>query len=968
MRKNLENIAYLSLTFLILLVAVAGTATAATLYVGPGGYTKIQDAVNAATDYDTIIVKPGTYVENVGIYKIVTIVSESGNPEDTIVRAAYPNVVFTINNPGVTIEGFGIEGARDYGGISLYYSNGSKIKNNVLKNNTNGIYMMNSNLNLLENNTADSSKVYGIFLYNCVNNVLKDNRVNATASTGILLQYSNDNMLSGNSANWSTYSGIRLESCSRNTLVDNRAYNNNVGLQMGYVDNVTVTQNQLTNNSYAGISASSCKNSTLSNNTLANNRNYGIGAERSNNISLSRNEISNNTISGIYMGDSRDCLIYDNFLNNTINVQPGYPNTWNITKTPGKNIVGGPYIGGNFWAKPDGTGFSQTHTDIDGDGICNEIYSLSGNIDYLPLANYTSAPLTLPVANFTATPTSGTAPLTVNFMDQSTGAPISWVWDFGDDARDTGQNVSHTYTSAGNYTVNLTVSNPNGTGSEATTITVFEQSATVFPVANFSSNVISGYSPLFVQFTDLSENADGWDWDFGDGVNSTEQNPAHIYSSAGNYTVKLTVSNSNGTASKLAAVNVLEKTKGPYAYITNYFNNTVSVIDTATNNVVDTVNVGSNPFGVAVSPDGTNVYITNLGSGNVSVIDAATNNVIATVNAGKRPYGIAVSPEGSKVYVTNEYSGTVSVIDIATNSVVATLPVGSWPSGIAVNPDGKAVYVANEDGTVSVIDTATNTVTDTVTAGSSLIGIAVGVDGAKVYVADYENDTVSVIDTATNTVTATVPAGSRPGGVAVTPDGTKVYVTNEFGNTVSVIDTATNNVRDTVNVGTSPWGVAVSPDGTGVYVVNEDGTVSVINSNTNNVTATVNLGRGLIAFGKFINYTPTSIPACNFSTIYGYSFNDSNINKKMDTGESGLSSTTINLNGIDTCKGKLISKTTKTNLTGFFEFKDVDPGVYAISESFVFGWLPTTDAAYTLTVPSNSTSIREDFGSRIFVK
>ncbi len=61
----------------------------------------------------------------------------------------------------------------------------------------------------------------------------------------------------------------------------------------------------------------------------------------------------------------------------------------------------------------------------------------------------------------------------------------------------------------------------------------------VLPVANFSSNVTSGYAPLSVQFTDLSKNATGWNWNFGDGANSTEQNPIHTYSTAGNYTVTL---------------------------------------------------------------------------------------------------------------------------------------------------------------------------------------------------------------------------------------------------------------------------------------------------------------------------------------------------------------------------------------------------------------------------------------------
>ena len=575
-----------------------------------------------------------------------------------------------------------------------------------------------------------------------------------------------------------------------------------------------------------------------------------------------------------------------------------------------------------------------------------------------------------PVVNFTSSVTTGYAPFSVQFTDLSENV-TGRIWDFGDGANSTEQNPEHTYSAAGNYTVNLTAANANGTYSKISTITVLEQFATVLPVANFSSNITKDYAPLSVQFTDLSENATGWNWDFGDGTNSSEQNPTHTYSAAGNYTVKLMVSNANGIALKLATINVLTnnvlKATGPYAYITSYYNNTVSVIDTATNKVTATVNVGSNPFGVAVSPDGTKAYVTNGGSNTVSVIDTATNTVTATVNVGKWPYGIAVSPVGTRVYVANENSNNVSVIDTATNKVTATVHVGRYPSGVAFSPDGTKVYVVNQDGTVSVIDTSTNTVTATVSVGSNPIGVAVSLDGTNVYVTNYDSNTVSVIDTATNIVTATVKVGSRPGGVAVSPNGTNVYVTNEYGNNVSVIDATTNTVKATVPVGNSPWGVAVNPDGTKVYVVNEDGTVSVIDTNTNKVTATVDVGRGLIAFGKFIGPIPVPMSACNTSTIYGYSFDDSNLNKKRGTGEAGLSNMTINLNGYDTCKGKLISTTMNTNSTGYFAFKGVNPGVYVISESFVIGWLPTTNVAYTLTVPSNSKSIRKDFGNSKFV-
>ena len=115
------------------------------------------------------------------------------------------------------------------------------------------------------------------------------------------------------------------------------------------------------------------------------------------------------------------------------------------------------------------------------------------------------------------------------------------------------------------------------------------------------------------------------------------------------------------------------------AYVTNNNSNNVSVIDTATNTVVATVAVGTQPFGVAVNPAGTRAYVTNNNSNNVSVIDTATNTVIATVAVGNNPNGVAVNPAGTRVYVTNYFSDNVSVIDTATNTVIATVAVGTHP-------------------------------------------------------------------------------------------------------------------------------------------------------------------------------------------------------------------------------------------------------------------------------------------------
>src|SRR6516162_2325563 len=95
-----------------------------------------------------------------------------------------------------------------------------------------------------------------------------------------------------------------------------------------------------------------------------------------------------------------------------------------------------------------------------------------------------------------------------------------------------------------------------------------------------------------------------------------------------------------------------------------------------------------------VSTHAQNAYIMNQLDNTVSVIDTATNTVVGSpIPVGRSPFGVAVTPDGSKVYVANSLSGTVSVIDTATNTVVGSpIAVGNFPlGGVAVTPDGSKV-------------------------------------------------------------------------------------------------------------------------------------------------------------------------------------------------------------------------------------------------------------------------------------
>ncbi|MGB7557363.1 MAG: YncE family protein, partial [Nitrososphaeraceae archaeon] len=122
---------------------------------------------------------------------------------------------------------------------------------------------------------------------------------------------------------------------------------------------------------------------------------------------------------------------------------------------------------------------------------------------------------------------------------------------------------------------------------------------------------------------------------------------------------------------------------------------------------VTNVPVGISPFGIAHNPENGYVYVTNFYSNSISVIDGFTNDLVVTIplDSNSFPAGIISSPANGYVYVTNFYSppttganlsmGTVSVINGSTNSIVDTIQVGISPLGIAVNPENGNLYVTN---------------------------------------------------------------------------------------------------------------------------------------------------------------------------------------------------------------------------------------------------------------------------------
>lgn len=151
-----------------------------------------------------------------------------------------------------------------------------------------------------------------------------------------------------------------------------------------------------------------------------------------------------------------------------------------------------------------------------------------------------------PVADFYTSNRYGSGPFTVSFFDGSRGAgPMTWHWDFGDGTTSDRQNPTHTFGAAGDYTISLTTTNQYGSDTRTFPAYIGVGSP---PLTEYSASPVEGEVPLAVKFTDASANRpSAWNWNFGDGSSSVEQNPAHTYTSPGSYVVTLRVSNHFGS-------------------------------------------------------------------------------------------------------------------------------------------------------------------------------------------------------------------------------------------------------------------------------------------------------------------------------------------------------------------------------------------------------------------------------------
>jgi YVTN family beta-propeller protein len=300
------------------------------------------------------------------------------------------------------------------------------------------------------------------------------------------------------------------------------------------------------------------------------------------------------------------------------------------------------------------------------------------------------------------------------------------------------------------------------------------------------------------------------------------------------------------------------------AYITNQGAG-ITVLDLSTWQKTQSIQVGKDPRGIAITPDGARLVTANQADADVSIVDIATGQTVKRIAVGKNAEFVRISPDGLRAYVTYEPSSTgkppakeeagprkaesaaaghdddearaeIAVIDLASLEVTARLPASLETEGMEFSPDGRRLVVANEgDDTVVVYELASGKAIKTIDVtpfGKRPRGVKVSPDGATYLVTLENSDNVLVLDADLKPVRA-VATGKGPYGVAYEPGGARFWIAAARSEQMQVFDARTLSPVASIAVGKRCWHFSFTPDGRDVLVAcGRSNSVSVIDTST----------------------------------------------------------------------------------------------------------------------------------------
>ena len=281
-------------------------------------------------------------------------------------------------------------------------------------------------------------------------------------------------------------------------------------------------------------------------------------------------------------------------------------------------------------------------------------------------------------------------------------------------------------------------------------------------------------------------------------------------------------------------------------FVSNEKGDSVSVIDTQTNQVIKTIAVGKRPRGVGLAPDGSAVYVAISGENHIAVIDPNSLKVTGQFPSGDDPEAFAVHKNGN-IYISNENDAKASVYEPHTGKLVAEIEVGIEPEGVAISPDGtRAIVTSESTNMLHIIAIPEHTVVNSILVGARPRAATFSADGKLAYATSEIGGEVKKVDVASGTVLGKMALSddqAKPKDIVVSRDGKRLYVAGGRANRVFVLDANSLDIITSVAVGKRVWGLAQSRDGNRLYTTDGvDNQVSVIDTKRNSVVAKIAVG------------------------------------------------------------------------------------------------------------------------------
>jgi len=306
------------------------------------------------------------------------------------------------------------------------------------------------------------------------------------------------------------------------------------------------------------------------------------------------------------------------------------------------------------------------------------------------------------------------------------------------------------------------------------------------------------------------------------------------------------------------------------AFVTEFENGSLYVINTQTNAVEDRITLGEGASGIVANSNCTLAYVVSFETNALFVIDLTTNSVVdsITIPGPGSSAEIVITPDNSTLYI--EGQNGIVVINALTLATITSIPIAGNVQSIAITPDGSKVFTADSNF-YYVIETASNTIVDTVAVPGpfDVDTFTVSPDGQTAYLTNFSSLGPGglIISTATNQITDTLPRppdSNSPTELGFLPDGSKAYLTDFNEDFISQYDPVSNTFTGNFTIGDFGAFLDYTSDGNFAYIARL-GAVTVFNTQSNTVVDNISpvaegdefFGVAVCALGAGVAEVPT---------------------------------------------------------------------------------------------------------------